>query len=136
MLIDHIAIWTSDIERLKDYYVRFFNGVPNSKYINEKKRFESYFITFGTGARLEIMRREGIPEHINDQEGVHYAGLTHIAFGALTAEEVDKKAEQLTGAGYPIHSGPRVTGDGYYEFETSNPDGNRVEVSFETGSGN
>lgn len=131
MIIDHIAIWTNDIERLKDYYIRFFNGVQNQKYINEKKKFESYFITFDTGARIEIMMREGIPENLNDREGAQHTGLIHFAFGARSEAEVDFKAKQLSDAGYKILSGPRVTGDGYYEFETLDPDGNRIEVSFQ-----
>ncbi|NDV45599.1 hypothetical protein D0T49_00835 [Paludibacter sp. 221] len=127
MNIDHIAIWTDDLERLRDYYVSFFGGVSNQKYVNPKTLFESYFISFGSGARLEIMKMPEIPANQNDLVK-QYKGLIHIAFGVGTTKEVDDKAEQLKKAGYQIIKGPRITGDGSYEIETLDPDNNRIEV--------
>lgn len=128
-MIEHIAIWTNDLEKLKNYYTDYFNGVPNDKYVNPVKGFESYFISFETGARLEIMRMTGVPENLNDRVQKQHLGIIHFAFAFNTKKEVDEKAVQLKSAGFPILSGPRTTGDGYYEFETLDPDNNRVEVT-------
>ncbi len=129
MKIEHIAIWTANLERLKDYYVKYFDGVSNEKYTNEKKQFSSYFISFETGARLEIMSRPDIPDNINDRVTAQHKGIIHIAFGVATMQAVDEKATQLLADGFKILTGPRKTGDGYYEFETLDPDDNRLELT-------
>jgi lactoylglutathione lyase len=129
MKLEHIALWTRQLEILKDFYVRYFNGVANEKYINPSKGFESYFICFEDGARLEIMYRPDIPLNQNDTRQVQHLGLIHMAFGVDTMDAVDQKASEFRLAGFPILSGPRMTGDGYYEFETLDPDGNRLEIS-------
>jgi lactoylglutathione lyase len=129
MTLEHVAIWTDNLEVLKEYYVRFFGGVSNEKYFNEKKQFESYFLTFESGARLEIMKMPNIPENANDCIIAQHKGIIHLAFGVNTLEEVNQKAIELQNAGFKILSGPRFTGDGYYEFETLDPDNNRLEVT-------
>jgi len=129
MTLEHVAIWTRQLEVLKDFYVRYFGGVPNAKYINHAKGFESYFITFQSGARLELMQRADIPESRNDTVQQQHLGIIHLAFGVNTMNEVDQKADELREAGFSILSGPRKTGDGYYEFETLDPDSNRLEVT-------
>jgi lactoylglutathione lyase len=129
MTLEHVAIWTDNLEGLKTYYTTFFGGVPNEKYTNEKKQFQSYFLKFESGARLEIMTRPDIPDNANDSIGKQYKGIIHLAFGVNTMQEVDDKAKELANHGFPILSGPRTTGDGYYEFETLDPDNNRIEVT-------
>ncbi|MDF2192557.1 VOC family protein [Paraflavitalea sp. CAU 1676] len=129
MTLEHVAIWTSQLEALKEYYIKYFGAVPNDKYTNEKKQFQSYFLSFQSGARLEIMSRPDIPENKNDTVQAQYLGIIHLAFGVNTLQEVDAKAKQLQEDGFPILSGPRKTGDGYYEFETLDPDNNRLEVT-------
>lgn len=129
MIIEHVAIWTNDLEKLKNYYIKYFDGKANSKYINKKNSFESYFLTFSSGARLEIMQMPCIPENKNDTVKMQHMGIIHLAFGSGTKADVDEKAEQLRKAGFSILSGPRTTGDGYYEFETLDPDNNRIEVT-------
>jgi lactoylglutathione lyase len=129
MKLEHVAIYTNDLEALKTYYQRYFGGVPNTKYINEKKGFQSYFLKFESGARLELMSMKGIPANQNDTIQSQHTGIIHMAFGVDSMQEVDQKAEELRADGYPILSGPRKTGDGYYEFETLDPDNNRIEVT-------
>ena len=129
MTLEHVAIWTDNLEQLKEYYIQYFGGTANSKYINPQKQFESYFITFESGARLELMTKPTIPENRNDTVTAQHLGIIHLAFGVETLQEVDEKAKQLQADGYTILSGPRQTGDGYYEFETLDPDNNRLEVT-------
>ena len=129
MKIGHVAIWTNKLEPLKDYYVKFFNGSSNNKYSNPSKNFESYFISFESGAQLELMSRPDILDNDSENHTEQHLGLAHLAFEVANKKMVDEKAKELQNAGFPILSGPRITGDGYYEFETLDPDGNRVEVT-------
>lgn len=127
MTLEHVAIWTCQLEELREFYIKYFGAASNEKYTNAQKKFESYFLTFDSGARLELMRRPDVTSS-NDGPGQR-CGLTHLAFGVQTMREVDEKCAQLQKDGYPILSGPRKTGDGYYEFETLDPDKNRLEVT-------
>ena len=129
MIIDHIAIWTTQLEQLKDFYVKFFNGIACQKYTNKFTGFESYFVTFDSGTRLELMTKPDIPENLNDRILKQHLGIIHLAFGVDSMHEVNEKSTELASAGYKILRGPRKTGDGYWEFETLDPDNNRIEVS-------
>lgn len=129
MNIDHIAIWTNKLEEVKDFYVKYFNARSNSKYINQKTGFQSYFLSFDSGSRLELMAGTNILENKNDIIKNQHFGLTHIAFKVDTIEEVNQKARQLKKDGFTILRGPRKTGDGYYEFEALDPENNRIEVT-------
>ncbi len=129
MILEHVAIWTDKLEELKDYYIKYFGGSSNEKYTNGEKQFHSYFLSFKSGARLEIMSMPGIPDNKNDRVITQHKGIIHLAFGVDTINEVDEKARQLQTDGFQILSGPRKTGDGYYEFETLDPDNNRLEVT-------
>lgn len=129
MKIEHVAIWTRQLEELKNYYTKYFEGIAGEIYINSAKSFQSYFITFDSGTRLEIMSNPDIPENQNDTVELQHIGLTHLAFEVESMTEVDLKAEELRSNGYPILNGPRKTGDGYYEFVSLDPDQNRIEVT-------
>lgn len=131
MKIEHAAIWTHRLEELKSFYVRYFGAVPNDKYVSEREsggRFESYFLSFNSGARLELMRLDGIPQG-GGAGGRESTGLTHIAFSVETRDELDALYERLKADGAAIVGGPRVTGDNYYEACVLDPDGNRVEIT-------
>ena len=129
MKLDHVAIWTQHIEQLKDFYMKYFNGRTNKKYINRETGFESYFLTFDSGIRLEIMQKPGIPENLNDRIEKQHLGIIHLSFGVDDMKIVTEKSEELAKDGFKILRGPRKTGDGYFEFETLDPDNNRIEVS-------
>ncbi|WP_298506418.1 VOC family protein [uncultured Maribacter sp.] len=129
MIIEHIAIWTKNLEGLAAYYIKFFQATPSEKYINEKTGFQSYFLSFESGARLEIMYKNSVPDNKNDTIKEEYLGIIHLAFGVDTMAKVTDKCEELLKAGYRVISGPRKTGDGYYEFVTLDPDNNRLEVT-------
>ena len=129
MILEHVAIWTDNLEELKRYYIKYFGATANEKYTNEESQFQSYFLTFKSGARLELMTMPGIPDNSNDRVFAQHKGIIHLAFGVNTMQEVNEKAQQLHANGFKILSGPRKTGDGYYEFETLDPDNNRIEVT-------
>lgn len=127
MQIAHIGIWTNQLEELKRFYITFFGGVANDKYINPMKGFESYFIRFDGEAAIEIMSRTDIKESRN-QADREYIGLAHLAFSVGSTTKVDQLTEQLRQAGYRVASEPRTTGDGFYESVILDPDGNRIEI--------
>ncbi len=129
MTLDHIGIWTDKLEELRSYYIRYFGGTSGTKYTNEKKQFQSYILSFESGARLEIMSMPNIPDNLNDTITRQHKGIIHIAFKVATTKDVDEKAKELEKDGYRILSAPRKTGDGFYEFETLDPDNNRIEVT-------
>ncbi|MBN1977348.1 MAG: VOC family protein [Anaerolineae bacterium] len=126
MHIEHIAIWTRDLERLKAFYETYFGGEANDKYANAAKQFESYFLAFASGARLELMQMPAIPESRDESQSTGYA---HLAFSVGSEAQVDALTARLQGAGYQVASAPRRTGDGYYESCVLDPDGNRVEIT-------
>jgi lactoylglutathione lyase len=126
--IEHIAIWTEDLERLKEFYQRFFHATGGEKYINQKKQFESYFLSFDSGCRLEIMKMPGIEGRDADSLK-QFLGLTHFAVSVGSKAQVDLLTEQLRDNGFVIAGEPRTTGDGYYESVVLDPDGNRIEIT-------
>jgi lactoylglutathione lyase len=127
MKLEHMAIWTGDLERLRTFYEKYFGATATAKYVNSTKRFESYFLSFPEGARLEVMYSPHILEH---SQGNHLlAGYAHIAFSVGSREQVDTLTGQLQNDGYRLLDGPRMTGDGYYESSFFDPDGNRIEIT-------
>ncbi|MDF2882383.1 MAG: glyoxalase/bleomycin resistance protein/dioxygenase [Clostridiaceae bacterium] len=128
MKIEHVAIWTKELEILKNFYTKYFHGTAGEKYINKKKLFESYFIKFDSGARLELMRIPSIENNHNGDDNT-YVGLAHIAFSLGSIEEVNSITNVLKYEGYLVVSEPRYTGDGYYESCVLDPEGNRVEIT-------
>jgi lactoylglutathione lyase len=126
--IEHIAIWTNDLERLKSFYEKYFHILVGEKYVNPKKGFESYFLSFDSGCRLEIMTMPGINQRDKDVLK-QFQGLTHYAISVGSKEKVDSLTEVLRTDGFQIVGEPRTTGDGYYESVVLDPDGNRVEIT-------
>ena len=129
MKLDHVAIWTADLERMRSFYAKYFDARSSPKYENQRKRFTSYFLTFPGGGRLELMHRpdvEGLPQSGGSRELIGYAHLG-VELGSRTA--VDALTQRLHGDGFPVLDGPRRTGDGYYESMVADPEGNRVVIA-------
>ena len=127
MHIEHIALWTNDIERCKDFYVTYLGATAGVGYINAAKGFESCFLTFAKGARIEVMKT-GTLSLAASVPGAQRMGLTHFAISLGSEQLVDSLTELLKSDGYPVLDGPRRTGDGYYESVVLDPDGNRIEL--------
>ena len=125
MRLEHTALWVRDLEGAKEFFRKFFGAEAGPLYHNEKTGFRSYFLSFGEGARLELMNRPGLGEG-DPQPRLGYA---HIALGAGSREGVDALTRKLAKAGYRVLSGPRVTGDGYYESCVEGFEGNLVEIT-------
>lgn len=126
MRIEHIAMYVNDLEAARRFFTEYLNGVSNDGYHNKSTGFRSYFISFGDGARLELMNRPDVSGDICNGESVGYA---HIAFSVGSREKVDELTERLRLAGYAVKSGPRTTGDGYYESCIAAVEGNLIEIT-------
>ena len=130
-MLEHVAIWTRDLEGMKEFYCAYFDGKAGAKYRSKSAahpNFESYFLTFVDGSRLELMQMPTIPESAY-APGQEALGLTHIAFAVGGTDEVDALAKRAHAEGRPVLLEPHRTGDGYYEACILDPDGNRVEVT-------
>ena len=128
MRIDHVALWTYDLERMRSFYEKYFQVKSGEKYVNTKKNFESYFLNFDDGCRLEIMQMPGVPVSSNNVYN-QFTGLVHFAIAVADKEKVDALTETLRKEGYEIVGEPHMTGDGYYESVVLDPDGNRIEIT-------
>ena len=128
MHIEHVAIWTKQLEHLKAFYEVYFQARAGEKYVNPDKQFESYFLEFASGARLELMSMPSIPQ-TRDDAAQQFTGLIHLAFSTGSEQNVDGLTRRLERAGYRVVDGPRRTGDGYYESVVLDPDGNRIEIT-------
>ena len=123
--IDHVALWVHDLEPMRAFYVGAFGGVSGDLYENPATGLKSYFVSFGEGARLELMYRPGLRPSPTDAT----AGHAHIALALGSRDAVDGAVAALRQRGVPVQSEPRVTGDGYYEAVILDPERNRVELT-------
>ena len=126
MVIEHIAMYVNDLEKAREFFIRFLGGKSNDGYHNERTGFRSYFISFDEGARIELMNK---PEMADDTKPLNRTGYAHIAFSVGSKERVDELTRQIKEAGYEVVSGPRTTGDGYYESCIVGIEGNQVELT-------
>ena len=126
MRIDHAAMYVTDLETTKDFFVRYFDAVSNEMYHNKKTGFKSYFLSFDDGSRLEIMTRPGLAD---EPKNPMQCGFIHMAMSVGSKEKVDSLTETLQADGYELVSGPRTTGDGCYESCFYGPEKNLIEIT-------
>ncbi len=126
MKIEHIAMYVNDLEGARDFFIRYLNGTSNDGYHNKNTDFRSYFISFDEGARLEIMHK---PVMEDPDKTLNRTGYVHIAFSVGSKEKVDELTQRLSDDGYKVISGPRTTGDGYYESCIVAIENNQIEIT-------
>ncbi len=128
MKIEHLAIWTSDLEKVKNFYVRYFNMKCSAEYVNPKKGFSSYFLYFdGASTRIELMHQTEMAS-FRANHAVSL-GIPHFAIAVGNKMEVDEFTRRLRSDGYEIVGEPRETGDGYYESVVKDCEGNIIEIT-------
>ncbi len=124
MRIDHIALCVRDLEAMRDFYIKYFGAVAGELYHNPRTGLRTYFLTFDGETRVELMQKpDALPGGVELREG-----WAHLSFTLGSRGAVDAATERLRAAGCTVESGPRVTGDGYYESCVLDPEGNRVEL--------
>lgn len=127
MRIEHLAVWTYNLEGMRNFYMHYFDASSTEIYYNHSREFRSYFLTFDGECRLEIMEMPNVGKSKNDPQK-HYTGLNHFAIKVGSKTEVDRLTETIRDDGFQVVGEPRTTGDGYYESVILDPDGNRVEI--------
>lgn len=128
MKLGHVAIWTTKLEELKAFYVKYFGATAGEKYVNPRKNFASYFLSFQGETTLELMQAPEIQPRPYDRLDKP-TGLTHIAFVVESKAEVDALTHRLQQDGYDIATLPRMTGDGFYESAVFDPENNIIEIT-------
>ena len=126
MIIEHIAMYVNDLEGARDFFVKYLGGRSNDGYHNKNTDFSSYFISFEDGARLELMNKPGLEDV---EKTLNRTGYAHIAFSLGSKEKVDDLTARLKEDGFEVVSGPRTTGDGYYESCVVVIEGNQIELT-------
>lgn len=126
MKIEHAAAYVHDLEKVKSFFETYLGAKSNQRYHNPKTNFQSYFLTFSDGARLEIMTK---PNLTDNNPSISQFGFSHLAFSLGSKEAVDELTEKLVSAGYDLISGPRITGDGYYESALVVVEGLQIELT-------
>lgn len=126
MEIGHIAIFVKDLETVKCFFERFFRGKSNNQYHNSHTGLRTYFLSFEGKCSLELMYRPDVIEAIVP---INHLGYAHIAFSVGDKNEVEKLTKELSDEGYKVLSGPRVTGDGFYESCILGPENIMIEIT-------
>ena len=126
MRVEHIALYVNDLEDARQFFVKYFGATSNEGYHNLQTNFRSFFLSFDSGARLEIMNK---PKMSDLPKEINHTGYAHIAFSIGSKEKVDTLTAELKADGYEVISGPRTTGDGYYESCIIALEGNQIEIT-------
>ena len=126
MRVEHIALYVNDLEAARSFFVNYLGGRSNDGYHNKTTGFRSFFISFDDGARLEIMSKPGMTDM---EKPINRTGYVHVAFSVGSRERVDELTARLKSDGYSVVSGPRTTGDGYYESCIIAVEGNQIEIT-------
>lgn len=125
--VEHVALWVHDLERMRQFYVEDLSGQVGPRYENPETGFTSHFIAFGAGCRVELMHAPDLERRSG--EGGRTTGYAHLALSLGGRLAVDTAVETLRRRGVTVESGPRTTGDGYYEAVIRDPEGNRIELT-------
>jgi lactoylglutathione lyase len=123
--IEHVAIWVRDLERMCHFYVAMLGAKSGTPYQNPRTGFRSLFVSFGDGARVELMSQSG---QLGVQSEPSCFGYAHLALRLGARAAVDRTVARLESQGVVVLSQPRMTGDGYYEAVLADPEGNRIEL--------
>lgn len=126
MNIEHLAMYVLDLENTKDFFVRYFGAKSNELYHNRELDFKSYFLSFDSGTKLEIMTRPGLN---NGTKNPIRCGYIHLAISVGSKEKVNDLTDLLRNDGYTVISSPRTTGDGCYESCILGPENNLIEIT-------
>ncbi|WP_375419130.1 VOC family protein [uncultured Hymenobacter sp.] len=127
MRIEHVALWTTDLERARQFYVTYFGAASGEQHHNPVKHFTFHCLCFASGARLELMHRPAL--HPTADEAAPQVGYAHLAFATGSPVAVDTLTERLRAEGYAVLGAPRTTGNGYYESVVADPDSNLVKIT-------
>ena len=127
MRIDHAALFCRDLEQMRQFFIDYFDARSNEQYHNPRTGLRTYILSFTEGStRLELMQRPDVQDADPSQPAI---GYVHLSFAVGSRKGVDLLTRRLAADGYTVTSGPRTTGDGYYESSILGPEGIQIEVT-------
>ena len=127
MRIDHTALFCRDLEQMRQFFIDYFDARSNEQYHNSRTGLRTYILSFTEGStRLELMQRPDVQDADPSQPAI---GYVHLSFAVGSRKGVDLLTRRLAADGYTVTSGPRTTGDGYYESSILGPEGIQIEVT-------
>ena len=150
MRIDHAALFCRDLEQMRQFFIDYFDARSNEQYHNPRTGLRTYILSFTEGStRLELMqrteqrepssslewpsrdgRRQSQRPDVQDTDPSQPTiGYVHLSFAVGSRKGVDLLTRRLAADGYTVTSGPRTTGDGYYESSILGPEGIQIEVT-------
>ena len=127
MRIDHAALFCRDLEQMRQFFIDYFDARSNEQYHNPRTGLRTYILSFTEGStRLELMQRPDVLDADPSQPAI---GYVHLSFAVGSRKGVNLLTRRLAADGYTVTSGPRTTGDGYYESSILGPEGIQIEVT-------
>ena len=126
MYIHNVGIFVKDLEGAKAFFESYFGAKLFKTYNEPESNYYSYIMDLDGQAKLELMNK---PDMYDMEKPLNRTGFIHIAFSVGSKEKVDELTENLKAAGYDVVSGPRTTGDGYYESCIVGIEGNQIEIT-------
>ena len=124
--IEHIALATSDVERLSDFYQQL-GAAASPASTDSDTGLQSRVLDF-CGVRLELIEPAG--SCVCATGNGRLPELMHLGFALGSADAVDELSRIIATAGHRVLQPPRRTGDpGRYESVVLDPDGNRLKLT-------
>ena len=127
MRIDHVALFCRDLEQMRQFFIDYFDARSNEQYHTPRTGLRTYILSFTEGStRLELMLRPDVQDADPSQPAI---GYVHLSFAVGSKKGVDLLTRRLAADGYTVTSGPRTTGDGYYESSIVGPEKILIEIT-------
>jgi lactoylglutathione lyase len=135
---------------MRQFFIDYFDARSNEQYHNPRTGLRTYILSFTEGStRLELMqrteqrepssslewpsrdgRRQSQRPDVQDADPSQPTiGYVHLSFAVGSRKGVDLLTRRLAADGYTVTSGPRTTGDGYYESSILGPEGIQIELT-------
>ena len=132
MKIAYVSMYVNDLDKMKDFFVKYFKATVNDKYENFQKGYIYCYLKFDEGSRLSLVSG---PNIVEPQEQALVRGLNRFAIAVNSKEEVKSITDQLEKDGYQVVNGFRMNGYGEYESRILDPEGNELEITTEGNEG-
>ncbi|MBN1499819.1 MAG: VOC family protein [Spirochaetes bacterium] len=124
MKLHHTAFWTGDLERLENFYIKYFGGKVLFRHsIND---FKCTFMEIAGSFKIEIMTRTDISGHAADER----IGYSHLSIEVESREKVNELTDFFMKENVKILKNREQYDDGFYESSVCDPDGNIIELAY------
>jgi lactoylglutathione lyase len=120
--ITHLAVTVKDMDRAQDFYCRVL-GLKKVFELNEPKTGAPWIVY------LHLSQKQFVELFYNGTEDNPWnpslRGFNHIC---LEVDDIQKFADQIRKAGYPLDREPKLGVDNNWQCWVTDPDGIRIEI--------